>query len=101
MIIANCIESRQFLKDAGCVVLERVRDVIDKHNSIKVNTVFNGEFVADDKRANKSINTRNYELFQTSNLCEWYERHVIKPTVTLEEFQERDSGRCRESSILR
>jgi len=57
-----------------------------------VNTVFNGEFVADDKRANKSINTRNYELFQTLNLREWYEPHVIELTLAaLEEFQKRDS----------
>jgi len=70
-----------------------VRDVIERHNSVKVNTVFNGEFVTGDKRANKSINTRNYELFRTSNLHEWYERHIIEPTlVALEEFQERDSG---------
>ena len=30
-----------------------------------------------DKRTNKSINTKNYEFFQISNLREWYERHVI------------------------
>jgi len=29
---------------------------------------FNGEFATGDKRTNKSINTKNYELFQTSNL---------------------------------
>jgi len=93
VINADYIEPRQFLEDAGCVVLERVRDVIERHNSVKVNTVFNGEFVTGDKRANKSINTRNYELFRTSNLHEWYERHIIEPTlVALEEFQERDSG---------
>jgi len=28
------------------------------------------EFVASDKRANKSVSTRNYELFRTSNLRE-------------------------------
>ncbi|XP_072761307.1 uncharacterized protein [Anoplolepis gracilipes] len=66
---------------------------MQKHNSVKVNTVFNGEFVADDKHANKSINTRNCELFHTSDLREWYERQVVEPTLaSLEEFQERDSG---------
>jgi len=49
---------------------------------------------------------RNYELFRTSNLHEWYERHVIEPTLAaLEEFQESGSvttdGHCHESSILR
>jgi len=74
-------------------VLEQVQDAITKYNSVKVNTAFNGEFTTGDKRANKSINTRNCELYQTSNLREWYERHIIEPTLTsLEEFQERDSG---------
>jgi len=87
------IEPQQFLEDASCVVLERMRDVIERHNSVKLTTVFNSEFVTDDKRANESINTKNYELFRTSNLLEWYERHVIEPTlVALEEFQECDSG---------
>ncbi|XP_072753401.1 uncharacterized protein [Anoplolepis gracilipes] len=66
---------------------------MQKHNSVKMNTVFNGEFVAGDKRANKSINTRNFELFRTSDLREWYERRVVEPILaSLEEFQERDSG---------
>ncbi|XP_071576442.1 uncharacterized protein [Temnothorax nylanderi] len=40
-----------------------------------------------------NIATRNYELFRTSDLREWYKRHVIESTLaSLEEFQERDSG---------
>ena len=58
-----------------------------------MNTVFNGEFVSGDKHANKSVNTRNFELFRMSDIREWYERCVIEPTLaSLEEFQERDSG---------
>jgi len=60
---------------------------------INDNIVFNGEFVAGDKRANKSIATRNFELFRSSDLQEWYESRVVEPILTsLEEFQERDSG---------
>jgi len=45
------------------------------------------------ERANKSINTKNYELFRTFDLNEWYERYIIEPTLALlEEFQEHDSG---------
>jgi len=67
--------------------------VLQKRDALKINTVFNGEFVAGNKSANKSIATRNNELFQTSNLREWYELCVVEPTLTsLEEFQERDSG---------
>jgi len=57
-----------------------------------MNIVFNDEFVADDKRVNKNVNTRNCELFRSSDLRE-YELHVIESTLaSLEEFQERDSG---------
>ena len=74
-------------------MLERVRDTIERHNSVKVNTAFNGEFVTGDKRDNKTIITKNCELFQTSDLNEWYEQRVIEPTLaSLEEFQESDSG---------
>jgi len=45
-------------------MLDHVRDVLQKHANIKINTVFNDKFVTDDKRANK----RNYEHFRTSDL---------------------------------
>jgi len=38
-INADYIEPRQFLKDVDCVVLEQVRDVIDRRNGVKMNTV--------------------------------------------------------------
>ncbi|KYQ56415.1 hypothetical protein ALC60_04655, partial [Trachymyrmex zeteki] len=56
------IEQRRVLEDAREIVLEQVRDAIERHGSVKVNTAFNGEFVANDKRANKSINTKNIEI---------------------------------------
>ncbi len=71
-------------------MIERVRE---RHGSVKVNTAFNGEFVTGDKRDIKSVNTKNYELYQTSDLDEWYVSRVIKPILaSLDEFQERDSG---------
>jgi len=44
--------------------------VMQEHDNIKMNTMFNGKFVAGDKRANKSITTKNYELFRSSDLQE-------------------------------
>jgi len=86
------IEPRQFLEDAREIVLEWVRSVMQEHDNIKINTMFNGKFVAGDKCANKSI-TKNYELFRSSDLQEWYQSRVVEPTLTsLEEFQEHDSG---------
>jgi len=87
------IEPRQFFKDAREIVLDRVRDVLQKHDALKINIVFNGEFVTGDKSANKSIATRNYEFFHSTDLREWYELRVIEPILaSLEEFQERDNG---------
>ncbi|XP_026826253.1 uncharacterized protein LOC113562126 [Ooceraea biroi] len=93
VINSGYIEPRRFLEDASIIVLDYVQKVINEHDSVKLNTVFNGEFVAGEKTANKSINTRNRALFRTSNLKEWFARYVIEPTLaSLEEFQERDSG---------
>ncbi|KYM84281.1 hypothetical protein ALC53_05374 [Atta colombica] len=52
---------------------------------------FNGEFVTKDKRDNKSIVTKNSEIYRYTNLREWYEQHHSS-SLSLEEFQERDSG---------
>ena len=55
--------------------------------------MFNGEFISGDKRANKSVSTKNYELFNSSDLQEWYASRIVEPILTsLEEFQERDNG---------
>jgi len=64
------IEPRRFLENAGGKIIERVRDVIDRHGSVKVNTAFNGEFVTGNKRVNKNVNTKNYEFFRTLDLNE-------------------------------
>ncbi|EGI61025.1 hypothetical protein G5I_10710 [Acromyrmex echinatior] len=46
VINSGHIEPRQFLEDARKIVLERVQSVIHKKDNIKINTVFNGEFVS-------------------------------------------------------
>ncbi|XP_071644513.1 uncharacterized protein [Temnothorax longispinosus] len=64
-----------------------------EHGCLKVNVIFNGEFVADVKTDVKSIATRNEQLLPGSDLGEWYDRHVRDAILTrLDEFQERDSG---------
>jgi len=55
VINSKHIEPRQFFKDAREIVLDCVRDVLRKRDALKLNTVFNGEFVAGNKSANKSI----------------------------------------------
>jgi hypothetical protein len=87
------IEPARFLEDAMSTVLEKVRDNLNRHTCLKVNVVFNGEFVADVKTDVKSIATPNRQLFRASDLREWYEKHVRDAILaSLDEFQERDSG---------
>ena len=89
---SSYIEPRQFLDDAKDI-LDRIHDNLQRHICLKVNTIFNDEFVADAKRSAKSITTKNYELFDTSDLRKWYDKHMIDDILAaLEEFQERDSG---------
>jgi len=40
-------------------VFERVQNVMEKYDNVKINTMFNDEFVAGNKITNKSIATRN------------------------------------------
>ncbi|XP_071652189.1 uncharacterized protein [Temnothorax longispinosus] len=87
------IEPARFLDDAKGTVLEKVRDNMTGHGCLKVNVIFNGEFVADVKSDVKSIATRNEQLLPGSDLGEWYDRHVCDAILTrLDDFQERDSG---------
>jgi len=69
MINSNHIKPQQFLEDAGNVILERVRDAVERHGSVKVNTAFNGEFVK-NKCANKSIITKNSEIYRYTDFRE-------------------------------
>jgi len=95
VINSNHIEPRRFLEDAGNVVLEWVRDFVEKNDSerrnVKVNTTSNGEFATKDKRANKSIITIS-EIYWCTDMREWYERSTKPILASLEEFQERDNG---------
>ncbi|KYN11071.1 hypothetical protein ALC57_16789 [Trachymyrmex cornetzi] len=74
----NHIEPRRFLEDAREIVLGQVRDAVERHGSAKVNTAFNGEFATKDKRANKSINTKNNEIYRCTDIreCDKKEKHI-------------------------
>lgn len=93
VINSRHVDPREFLNEVKDTVLEKVRDALDVHTCLKVNTVFNGEFVANGETSVKSIVTKNRQLFGATDLEEWYDEHVVETTLTdLEEFQERDSG---------
>ncbi|KYN29373.1 hypothetical protein ALC57_01185 [Trachymyrmex cornetzi] len=79
VINSNHIEPCRFLEDAGNIVLEPVRDAVERHDSVKVNTAFNGEFATKDKRANKSIITKNSEIYRCTDLheCQKLQTHEV------------------------
>ncbi|KYM96620.1 hypothetical protein ALC62_12747, partial [Cyphomyrmex costatus] len=93
VVNSNYIEPQHFLDNARDVILDKIRLNLQRHVSLKVNTVFYREFVADTKRSVKSITMKNYELYGASDLKEWYDEYVVDAILSaLEEFQERDSG---------
>ncbi|XP_067209958.1 uncharacterized protein [Linepithema humile] len=66
-------------------------------NRVLTGVVVNREYIDPreffENTAVKTIATKNCELFPTSDLNEWYTRHVEDDILAaLEEFQERDSG---------
>ena len=65
-----------------------MQSVIQKHDNIKINTIFNSEFVSGEKRANKSVSTRNYELFRSSDLEMTRVARSQAILTSLEEFQD-------------
>ncbi|KYM90760.1 hypothetical protein ALC53_01754 [Atta colombica] len=69
--LASSDTDNPFLEDAENVALERVRDTVERHGNVKVNTAFNGEFAMKDKRANKSIVIKNSEIYRYTNLRVW------------------------------
>jgi len=66
--VINFNHIERFLEDAGNVALERVRDAVERHDSVKVNIAFNGEFVMKNKHANKSIITKNSEIYRYTDM---------------------------------
>ncbi|KYN50143.1 hypothetical protein ALC62_00171 [Cyphomyrmex costatus] len=93
VVNSSYTEPQQFLNDARDTVLDQIRVNLQRHACLKMNTTFNGEFIADDKRSVKSIATKNHELYGASDLKEWYDEYVTDAiSSSLEEFQERDSG---------
>ncbi|KYM93986.1 hypothetical protein ALC62_15395 [Cyphomyrmex costatus] len=87
VVNANYIEPRQFLNDARDIVLHHVRINLRRPACLKVNTIFNREFVADDKRSVKSIATKNHELYGASDLDEWYNEYVMNEILTWRSFR--------------
>ena len=69
-IISCYIEPSEFLNDARDIVMEKMRENLDRYSCLKVNTVFNGKFVAKENIAVKSITTGNKQLLGMTDLRE-------------------------------
>lgn len=97
-------EPSNFLTDCAKLFKRRILNELKKKQSLKVNTVFCGEFKitkSDEEICElKYMNTKNAPIYQNTDLFEWFEVNVKKPILAdLEEFQEKDSGWTVQSSI--
>lgn len=107
-LIANIqhIEPTHFLRDCKSLILENIRQHIEIHTCIKVNTILNAEFsinrslrnenndtIIEEETDIKNFTTSNITLKSSTDLEIWYEEKIVMPTLSsLEDFQERDSG---------
>jgi len=85
---------QRFLTAARNLVLDRVRENLNLHNCLKVNTIFDGEFTNHDTKIEiKSISSKNSQILPTSDLREWYDSKVIDYTLAqIDEFEGSESG---------
>lgn len=75
----NDLNLQRFLKAARNLVLVCVCKKLDRHNCLKVNTMFDREFTNKDTRnESKTIITKNCQLLTSSNLHEWYDLKVLE-----------------------
>jgi len=84
VVNVNYIEPRLFLEDAREIVLERVWNAVERLDSVKVNITFNGEFATKNKRANKSVITKNIENISIHRFARvlWAAYHQVHIDIT-------------------
>lgn len=87
----------QFMKDSYFLFKNRISRILKSHPTIKVNTVFCGEFIKQnvDKEILefKYMNTKNAIIDVSTDLSTWFQQNVTDEILNkLEEFQEKDSG---------
>lgn len=93
-VVANrrYLNSQRFLTAACNLVLAYVRKNLDRHNCVKVNTMFDGKFTnKDTKHESKTIITKNCQLLLLSDLRKWYDSKVFEH-AELNDFEGSKSG---------
>lgn len=98
-VVVNIVhkDPKEFLEDAQYLVSRRIKNILKKHKSLKINTTFSGEFKLVRKDVEeleyKYFNTKNGAVDQSINLKQWFSEFVTKDILDqLGDFQERDSG---------
>lgn len=97
--IANLkhMDPKLFLEDCKALFRRRILNALKQDDSIKVNTVFCGEFIINKAeeiiQERKYMNTKNMPIYKDTDLTKWFLENVQNPILTdLEEFQEKNSG---------
>jgi len=82
VINSNYIELRRFQEDASEIVLECVQYIMQRYDSIKINTIFNGIFVAQTcEQEHRYSELRTISMHQfTRMICNV--RRRVYPSIT-------------------
>ena len=98
-VITNLMHTdpKLFLEDCSDTFIRKIRNILKKEMSLKINTVFCGEYEIPHKTSEKPdlkyINTKNIAVFRDTDLKLWYAEHVQKKILNdLEDFQGKNSG---------
>ncbi|XP_030745136.1 uncharacterized protein LOC115874172 [Sitophilus oryzae] len=91
------IDPTKFLEDCALVFKRKIQKILKPEFSLKINTVFCGEFQvakADQIQSEfKYLNTKNAPVYQDTDFDIWFKEHVTDPLlVKLSDFQENASG---------
>lgn len=101
VVITNLIyqDLKEFLKECIALMIEKFEEILKEYVSIKVNTIFCGEFKkpvadSDDTQTDfKHLNTKNVIIYKDDDLREILNDGIAQPLLAkFDDFQEKDSG---------
>jgi len=89
------LELSDFLNEAEAVFTREIQHALQHEASLRVYVMLRSDYVkvTDVDPDTKAFNTKSADIFQSTDLREWFHKHVRQPLLCeVEEFQDRDSG---------
>jgi len=94
--ILRHLELSDFLDEAESVFIREIQRALQSENTLRVYVLLKSDYVkaGDQDPDTKFFNTKNADIFTSTDLREWFNEHVrVSLLRDMEEFQDRDSGR--------